>query len=109
MKNPNKKLNIEIENSEGNWEWVNEDLEPILPEAYDDKVKLIANFSFNMKYDALVNKGLFVTEEEKDQMWMFFKMEGEYEKSIDVLKAYNKLEQKRDDDRNDLLKELLGE
>lgn len=106
MKNPNKKLNIKIENDKGDWEWVDEDLNPILPEEHDDKVKHIANFSFNMKYDALVNKGLFITEEEKDEMWMFFKMEGEYEKSIDVLKAYNKLEQKIEDNRNDIFKEL---
>ena len=101
----NKKLDIEIENVEGDWKWVDEDMNPVLPEAYDDKVKMIADFSYNMKYDALVTKGLFVTEEEKDEMWMYFKMEGEYEKSINVLTAYNKLDQERDD----LLDDLLGE
>ena len=38
-----------------------------------------------------------------------FESKSQYEKSIEVLVAYNKLEQKREDDRNDYLNELLGE
>jgi len=81
------------------FEWIDDNLNPILPELKHDPIKS----SYEFKYDALVNKDMYVNEDEKERMYIYFKTDGEYDKANKILNKWSELEQLKITKLNKLL------
>ena len=84
------------------WDWIDDDLD-LIPLDVDEESAI--KESQIMRLDALM-KGILISESEKNSLYMFLKMEKEYDSAEEVLKIWDELNEEKENKRNDFLKEL---